>query len=385
MESTVLRLEPGAPAAATLGELDGWDDAHLVLAFLPPSPQLPATLEALAERFPGAAVAGCEAVTQFAGGHLATGGSLQLFRFAHPEPGPRIDVIPGSQEELPDRRRLAAVAERLAAGVPVLLLADGLRFPVQRALATLRRELARRQVTGAPLLAGGLGSQAEPVDCSGARVFTGLSVHPSACLAVSLPGLAARIEVVRGWDPASPVYTVTAADGNVVHEIEGEPAVEWFRRFFTVDGRLAPLPETAWRFPLIVEGPGPERLGLYRSMRFFDDPPGSVTFWGDLEEGDRIRLGMGNRASLVRRAEALAGSALEAPEAAILYSCVGREAVLGDDAEREVAAVDRVLGGSSLSGFFSFGEIGPTAAGGPAFYNHTAILVLLRERAEGGR
>ena len=33
----------------------------------------------------------------------------------------------------------------------------------------------------------------------------------------------------------------------------------------------------------------------------------------------------------------------------------------------------------ALSGLFTFGEIGPTPRGDLAYYNHTAILVLLRE------
>jgi small ligand-binding sensory domain FIST len=109
-----------------------------------------------------------------------------------------------------------------------------------------------------------------------------------------------------------------------------------------------------------------------------------VTFWGDLATGDRVRLGMGNEESLVARAGDLASlDAAAPPQAAVLYSCVGREQVLGDAAQREVAAVHRALDGVPLSGFFSFGEIGPTPAGGPAFYNHTAILVLLSETAPG--
>jgi hypothetical protein len=212
---------------------------------------------------------------------------------------------------------------------------------------------------------------------TGSRVFFQDRVYPSACLAVAFHGVTMRIEVVRGWSPASPVYTVTRAEGNVLHDIDGEPAVEWYRRFFTVGDRMAPLPDTAYRFPLIVEGPSPERQGLYRSMRFFDEPPGAVTYWGSVRTGDRVRLGMGNDRSLVQTASRL--TAGPEPEAAILYSCVGRELVLGSMAPEEVSAIHRALGGAALSGFFTFGEIGPTPAGGLAFYNQTAILVLLSE------
>ena len=158
---------------------------------------------------------------------------------------------------------------------------------------------------------------------------------------------------------------------------DGVPAVEWYRRFFSVDGAMAPMPETAYRFPLIIEGPAPERRGLYRTMRHFDQPAGAVTYWGAVQTGDQVRLGMGNGRSLVHTASQL--TAGPAPEAAILYSCVGRETVLGGMAPEEVSTIHRALGGAALSGFFTFGEIGPTPGGGLAFYNQTAILVLLSE------
>jgi small ligand-binding sensory domain FIST len=89
---------------------------------------------------------------------------------------------------------------------------------------------------------------------------------------------------------------------------------------------------------------------------------------------------MGNDVSLVRTAAGLPAGA--APEAAILYSCIGREAVLGGMAVDELAAIHGALGGAALSGFFTNGEIGPSERGGPAFYNQTAVLVLLEETRE---
>ena len=383
----MLQLPPEVPPAEGLRRLageGGVSGADLVLAFLPPSDALEEAVGALTELWPEAARAGCEATTQFAGDRLAAGGTLHLFRFSGAGHRAEVELVPGSVEEPPDAGRLAGIAGRLAEGLPVLLIVDGLRFPVQPALAVLRAELARRGIEGPTPVAGGLASQGAPFTGPHARVFAGTRTHPSALVAVTLRGLAARIEVVRGWDPASPIYTVTRAEGNVLWEIDAEPAASWFRRFFTVDGRLAPLPETAWRFPLIVEGPRADRRGLYRSMRSFDDPAGAVTLWGDLETGDEVRLGMGNEASLVRRAAELARAAAGGrPEAAILYSCVGREVVLGESAAQEIESVGRALGCPAVSGFFSFGEIGPTDDGGPAFYNHTAILVLLREEEDG--
>lgn len=353
-----------------------------VLAFLPPDERLPGTLAALAAEWPESLRFGCEAVTQFADAALTTGGSVQLFWFEAAEHGAAVEVVAGTHADPPASEAVADLAGRLAAADGALLIADGLRFPAEHFLNELRHGLNG----SVPMAAGGLASQSEPVARVGARVFVGTEVFPSACLAVTFRGVHLRIEVVRGWTPASPVYIVTRAEGHVLREIDGAPAADWYRRFFTIDGELAPLPESAHRFPLILEGPGPERQGLYRSLRFFDEPPGAVTLWGEIRTGDRVRLGIGNEASLVGVAAALAGTGTEAgtetkasAEAAILYSCVGRQAVLGERAGEEVAAIHHGLGGVSLSGFFTFGEIGPAPGGSLAFYNHTAILVLLAE------
>jgi hypothetical protein len=376
MRSRTVHLPEGQPARdvllAVARELERPPD--FILSFLPPGGALRNTLAVLTSLWPDSLRFGCEAMTQFADASVTTAGAVHLFWLDHPRRNHvAVEVIPGTHGEPPSARRVEAVARRMAAADGVLLLVDGLRFPTEKFLAEIRKTLAGLP----PMVAGGLASQGAPVTHAGARVFSGDRILPSACLAVTLHGVNMRVEVVRGWTPASPVYTITRAEGPVVWEIDGEPATDWYRRFFTIHGELAPLPDSSYRFPLLVEGPRPERQELYRSMRVFDDPPGAVTFWGDLETGDRVRLGMGDNVSLVRTASELVAG--PPPDAAILYSCVGRESVLGGMSGQETAMIHKALGGAALSGFFTFGEIGPTPSGHLAYYNQTAILVLLQE------
>ncbi len=345
---------------------------HAVLGFLPPGPRIAEILRIMEDLWSDSVRFGCEAVTQFANERLTTNGSLQLFWFDRPEHRPVVEIVHSDEGHLPASERIDRVAASLGTCDAAFLLCDGLRFPAEDFLAQLRR----RTDLNLPMISGGLASQVEPVTEPGARVFAGTRLLESACLAVVFRGVYMKIEVVRGWNPASPIYTVTRGEGRILHEIEGRPATEWYRHFFQRGERMAPMPESAYRFPLIIEGPRPERYGLYRSMRFFDQPSGAVTFWGDVETGDQVRLGMGDGGSLVRTA---GETSAEAAEAAVLYSCVGREMVLGSIAAREISTIHQALGGPALSGFFTFGEIGPSARGGLAFYNHTAILALLRE------
>ncbi len=370
MQSRVLLPSalPASPSAAA----EAAPAPDLVVAFLPPGAGVPAQLRAIAAAWPDALVVGCEASSQFAEDRLETGGCLQLHHFESPRSRAWVEVIE-AEHELPPPTELERVAERLRRADASFLIADGLRFPIQRLLKALREPLGRPL----PPIAGALASQDLPIAAAGARVFAANRVYPSACLVIGLEGVHMEVEIVRGWDPASPVFTVTRAEGNTVLEIDGETATDWYRRFFTVDGALAPMPESAYRFPLIIDGPDPGRQGLYRSMQVFDEERCAVTYWGDVVAGDRVRLGIGNDASL-ERAAATCEAAVPA-ESAVLYSCVGREAVLGAEAHREAAAVHRALRGIPLAGFFSFGEIGPTPRGDVAFYNQTAVLALLRE------
>jgi hypothetical protein len=51
--------------------------------------------------------------------------------------------------------------------------------------------------------------------------------------------------------------SVGSQPGDLPWAAAGEERAPDFVPFFTVDGELLPLPETACRFPLIVEGPLP--------------------------------------------------------------------------------------------------------------------------------
>lgn len=364
-------------------------DPDLALAFLPAMQDLGRELDTLAAAWPECLRIGCESSAQLADGKSTTDGSVQAFWFDPPKTGrpPEVVVLEGSFDHPPSQTEIAAFADRLAEADGVLMLADGLRFPAERLLSDLGGRLAPRALR----IAGGLASAtaADPTasnDGFGARVFFDREVYSSACLAVLLYGIDLEVEVVRGWNPASPIYTVTRAEGTVLYEIEGQPATDWYRRFFTVGGTLLPLPEASHGFPLIIVGPSSRRHGLYRSLRAFDRPAGAVTLWGEIETGDQVRMGMfggGDGESLLATLEAAIGRMLAGGtpvEAAILYSCVGRQGALGERMGEEITAIHRALGGASLSGFFTLGEIGPSDAATPAYYNHTAVIALLRER-----
>jgi hypothetical protein len=78
---------------------------------------------------------------------------------------------------------------------------------------------------------------------------------------------------------------------------------------------------------------------------------------------------------LARRGQDRAGGCL-----AVAISCVGRRLVLGERTEEEVEAVlDSLPPSSSLVGFYSYGEISPSATGSCELHNQTMTLTTLVE------
>ena len=68
------------------------------------------------------------------------------------------------------------------------------------------------------------------------------------------------------------------------------------------------------------------------------------------------------------------------PDLAILISCVGRKMVLKQRIEEEVVAVQEVLGDTVMTGFYSYGEICPTApTANCQLHNQTMTLTTLSE------
>jgi hypothetical protein len=66
----------------------------------------------------------------------------------------------------------------------------------------------------------------------------------------------------------------------------------------------------------------------------------------------------------------------------VLVSCVGRKLVMGDRVDEEVEAVSHVFGArTTLTGFYSYGEICPLIPGGEChLHNQTMTITRIGER-----
>jgi len=186
-----------------------------------------------------------------------------------------------------------------------------------------------------------------------------------------------------GWDPFGPERLVTRSKGNVVYELDHQPALALYKKY--IGDHAAGLPAAGLLFPLSLRSANGREL--VRTILSVDEAAQSMTFAGDLPEGSYARLMKANFDRLVDGAQGAARASREAmagstPELALLISCVGRKLVLGQRTEDEVEAVCEMLGGGpAVTGFYSYGELCPSAPGaGCELHNQTMTITTLSER-----
>lgn len=281
-----------------------------------------------------------------------------------------------------------AVGECLGAQLPaaglrhVLVFADGSRVNG----SALVRGMSAALPPGAAVT-GGLAADGDRFG----DTLVGLDAAPApgVVAAVGLYGdrLVVGTGTRGGWERFGPERRVTRATGNVLHELDGEPALALYRRYL---GDFAhELPASALLFPLGLathEG----GTDLVRTVLATDDTHGTMTFAGDVPEGASVRFMKASRERLIDAAADAAALATDAERAApdagsdalaLLVSCVGRRWVLGQRVEEELEAAADALGpAATATGFYSYGELAPAAAGGPCeLHNQTMTITTLRE------
>ena len=165
-----------------------------------------------------------------------------------------------------------------------------------------------------------------------------------------------------GWDNFGVDRLVTRSEGNILYELDGAPALDLYKKY--LGDRAKGLPATALFFPLSIRRDD-YKTGLVRTILAVDEEKGSLTFAGDIPEGEYVRL---MKANLERLIDGAAGAAhishqpisTGEVELAILISCVGRKLVFKQRVEEEVEVVRNVLGeAAALAGFYSYGELCP--------------------------
>jgi len=160
---------------------------------------------------------------------------------------------------------------------------------------------------------------------------------------------------------------ITAAEGNVVHELASRPALERLKEAIVeLDMSERALAAQGLLLGIVINENQPEyERGdfLVRGLLSVDDSSGSITVGEQVRVGQTVRMHVRDgqsadedlRETLDRELRDLSGP----PAGALVFTCNGRGSHMFGGPDHDAAAVDAALHGAPAAGFFCAGEIGP--------------------------
>jgi small ligand-binding sensory domain FIST len=258
----------------------------------------------------------------------------------------------------------------------VLLLSDPYSFPTDAVLDAIAM-----QSPAVPVLGGLASARTATGD---AALFLDDAVCDSGAVGVTLRGVEMLPCVSQGAAPMGREVTITAAEGNVIHELAGRPALETLQLIISeLSPRERGLVAGGLLIGMVIDGGKPDyEQGdfLVRGVLGAEPESGALVVGAQVATGQVVRLHARDarsadedlHESLKLRVQALAG---ERPAGALVFTCNGRGSAMFGIPDHDVEAIEDELGGAPSAGFFAAGEIGPV--GGRSFlHGFTATLAV---------
>ena len=333
--------------------------------------------------FPEACLMGCSTDGQICGDEIIEGG-VNAVTVRFDATGIRTAIAdapnPGDSRIYGEAIGRALASDDLAG---VFVLSDGLAVNGSELVAGITRHTGNVPVSGG--LAGD-GSQFT-------ETVVGLDCPPQSkkIAAIGLYGSAIKIGhgSAGGWDVFGPKRRITSAEGNVLFQLDGQPALDLYERYLGED-EFEALPGSALLFPLQIHDPRRPDHQVVRTVLAVDREKRSMTFAGDMPEGwvaqlmrgnfDRLASGAAEAAQLARGG---LGDLKDGDGVAILVSCIGRKLLMGQQIVTEIEAAAATLGPDlTRIGFYSYGEITPHATSRICeLHNQTMTITTMVEHA----
>jgi hypothetical protein len=380
MDTRQVLLTKPAETAAGLRALADFDPALLLVFGALPFFETGEVLDKIRRQFPRAAIAGCSTAGEIAGSRVHDGTcivtAVAFARATAAAQGTRLRSMADS----------FGAGERLAEALPkaglcaVLVLGTGVRINGSALVRGLQSALpAGVKISGGLAADGGAFKRTwtmGPLGCADDQI-----------VALGLYGDNLRLGYgsFAGWVPFGPARKVTRCVDNVLYELDGERALDIYKRY--LGEHAAELPASGLLFPFEMLTKSQEKRGIFRTILGVDESEGSLTLAGEIDPDGYLKLMHSNTERLIDGAEtaarAVLGTVGHHPQRALalLVSCVGRKLVMGERVDEEVEAVVDLLGrDNTVAGFYSNGEIaGADYLGDCRLHNQTMTITWLAE------
>ncbi|MBD0347993.1 MAG: FIST C-terminal domain-containing protein [Thermoleophilia bacterium] len=371
-----------AGVAAAREAAGGLVDGRVDLAFLFVSPahldQLEDAVAGVLDTLRPRHLLGCVAEGVVAGAReVESGAALAVWAAALPAEA-HVDLFHAYTVETDEGTAVAGVPAIRDPSL-VALLVDPYTFPAGPFLAKLNEEQPDLPVVGG-LAAGGGEPEAQALILND-RVIT------EGAVGAVVSGVRVVTVVSQGCAPIGRDAVITSAEGNVVYELAGQPALVRLQseiasltpseRALAARGVLAGL--------VIDENQAEYGHGDYlmRALLGADEDSGALAVGETVRVGQTLRFHVRDRRTadedLHESLARVLGDGTR-PAGALVFTCNGRGTHMFGEPDHDARAVAHALGSNALAGFFCGGEIGPV--GGRAFlHGYTATLAVFLENA----
>jgi hypothetical protein len=185
------------------------------------------------------------------------------------------------------------------------------------------------------------------------------------------------VGIEHGFAPISKPRRITRSRGNVLIQLDRQPAAAVYEEYFGADLvkqlRAEGMVRQTIVYPLGIQCGSDERWLLRNVISFGDD--GSLACSGEITEGSWLQLMMGSRELALEAAHRAAQQAVRSLNrlgCVLVFDSAARRRLLGPEhAAREIARIRQAVGPSvPLAGCYTYGEQAPF--GTTATYEQTA-------------
>lgn len=156
---------------------------------------------------------------------------------------------------------------------------------------------------------------------------------------------------ILGYEPLGSIYKPTSVDGNVIHELNGQPAFDVYKRYLKIKNNEHFF-SNALGFPMIMSEDGIDYLKV--PIQVLEDD--SIVMSGTISPNSQMQLSYGNPSIILRNIDKEGKEIAEfGPEAIRIFTCFTRKMYWGNE---NVSKETRHLADiAPATGFFTRGEI----------------------------
>ena len=199
---------------------------------------------------------------------------------------------------------------------------------------------------------------------------------------ISLQGMA-----ITGWKPMGIARTVTKSTGSTIYSIDDMPAADMYFKYLgkedkKTDRAFNLTDELGFSYPFITERvPGGETILI--TPRGIDYNDNALLVDMPTKEGTKLWFSMPPEFDIVEEiideANQLKNTYQQDADALLIFSCAGRQPVLGPLTTAENEGLHEVWK-TPMAGFFTYGEIGRAKKGKQEFHSGACCWVAIKEK-----